>query len=119
MAATALRARAGSSFRANIKLWQAGQTEPVDTSQSTFQFILRRPGTAKQVFCATEIIDSAPSPTAVLARIGVGEWQLFLGKTLTQGLPTSCRFEFRLTSIADPEDSMVVCSGVLNIERQA
>ncbi len=114
-----LTAYSGSSFRANVKLWQRGKTARVDTTGSTMHFQLRsarHPN--KEVLDASEVTTANPPDDTTFRRVDEGEWEIFLGKTQTAQFPAVMDFEFRLINDDNPEDAMTLAIGTLKVEQR-
>lgn len=108
MAAT-LKVRAGSSLKAHIK-YHTPEGALVDTTGFTARFQLRATQTNSRV-----ILD-ATQGSDVITLVEPGHWRIFLGKSITNSLPPTSRWELELTSDSNSEDVTTLGFGVLNVE---
>lgn len=122
MAAT-IKARAGSAFKATIRYWTDDtKTTLVNTTGYTARLQLRAVQPPARVLldsAAVDVVDENNIPPGtVFGQLEPGRWRIFLGKTLTKTLPPTVRFEVELTNIADPEDTILVCAGSIQVQPQ-
>lgn len=104
-----LKARAGSALKAQFK-YQDADGNLIDTTGFTGHFQLRAVSSGSRI-----ILDTVEGSDN-LTLLAPGHWRIFLGKSITNSLPPTVRWELELTNDADPEDVTYLASGTIQTE---
>lgn len=104
-----LKARAGSALKAQFK-YQDAEGNLINTTGYTAHLQLRA------VSPNSRIILDTTEGSDNLTLIEPGHWRIFLGKSVTNSLPPTVRWEVELTNDADPEDVTFLASGMIQTE---
>lgn len=107
-----LKARAGSALKAQFR-YQDAEGVLVDTTGYTAHLQLRA------VQGNSRVILEAIEGTDVLTLLEPGHWRIFLGKSITNSLPPTVRWELELVSDVNDEDVTFLASGTIKTEPEA
>jgi hypothetical protein len=122
--AVTFSARAGGRFHTRVIYWQPGKTAVVDTTGYDARLEIRanRPPyrvVLSSVAWVPDDLEADPVASPPLGtpfyQIGIGRWEIMLGRSITRSLPPQSRFEVELVSQTDPDDVIPMFSGVLRI----
>jgi hypothetical protein len=107
-----LKARAGSALKAQF-LYQDPDGNLINTTGFTARIQLRAVNNNSRV-----ILD-AEEGSSVLTLLEPGHWRIFPGKSITNSLPPTTRWELELTNDANPEDVTFLASGTILTEPES
>lgn len=115
--AVTLHTRAGSNLRANLYYWAPGKTELMPSAGYTARLQLRSAGSQSRLILSTKAV--ATPDTAPLILIEESHWKLNLSGSITKSLPSVTRFELELVNDDDPDDTIPLVNGAINVTPQA
>jgi hypothetical protein len=112
--AVTFRARSGTRLTGDVRFWQPGKTELVDTTGSTARLELRACNGTKRVLLETEADDA----TNTLTTVEPGHWTFLFSGSITRRLPPTTQFEIELVNDTDADDVITILSGVIRTNPQ-
>ncbi len=107
-----LKARAGSALKAQFR-YQDAEENLIDTTGFTAHLQLRA------VSPGSRIIMDTTEGSENLTRLAPGHWRIFLGKSVTNSLPPTVRWELELVNDDNAEDVTFLASGTIQTEPEA
>jgi hypothetical protein len=104
-----LKARAGSALKAQFR-YQDAEGNLINTTGFTAHLQLRA------VSPGSRIIMDTSEGSDNLTLLAPGHWRIFLGKSITNSLPPTVRWELELVDDSNPEDVTFLASGTIQTE---
>lgn len=113
--AVTIKSRSGSRCTFDVRYWNPGKTEPIDTEGRTVRLQLRSLLRPSRVLLTTnEYTGGMPVPSGtVLWQVETGHWRVLFSGAMTLSFPSKVSLEVEAVSDTDPDDVEFLFAGVI------